>query len=106
MHPRIELSALADCHAGGGNHGSALRGVGEPPAPEAGVPIGGPSVAIGPDGEILVETTDPIAVATLDRRRVRTVRQDYPGYLPQRADLYALGWARVAAEIGPDVEAE
>ncbi|MGH7541837.1 MAG: carbon-nitrogen hydrolase family protein [Gemmatimonadota bacterium] len=70
------------------------------PAPEHGVAIGGPSVVIGPDGEVLLETTDPIALATLDRRAVREARQAYPGYLPMRTDLYAHGWARIAAALG------
>lgn len=74
------------------------------PGPEYGVPIGGPSVAIAPDGEILLETEDPVAVVTLDRRRVTAARQEYPGYLPMRADLYAHGWARAAAEVGAEIE--
>lgn len=75
------------------------------PHPEFDVPIGGPSVAIGPDGEILLETEDPVAVVTLDRRRVAEARQEYPGYLPMRADLYAYGWARAAAEVGAEMRA-
>lgn len=73
------------------------------PHPEFDVPIGGPSVAIAPDGEILLETEDPVAVVTLDRRRVAEARQEYPGYLPMRADLYAHGWARAAAEVGTEI---
>jgi N-carbamoylputrescine amidase len=74
------------------------------PHPEFDVPIGGPSVAIAPDGEVLLETEDPVAVVTLDRRRVAQARQEYPGYLPMRADLYAYGWARAAAEVGADLD--
>jgi len=70
------------------------------PGPEAGVGIGGPSVAIGPDGEVLLETTERNAVVDIDRRVVREARQDYPGYLSARADLYALGWSRLVAEVG------
>lgn len=70
------------------------------PGPEAGVPIGGPSVTIGPDGEVLLETTERLAVVDVDRRTVREARQDYPGYLSARADLYALGWSRLVAEMG------
>lgn len=70
------------------------------PGPEGGVEIGGPSVAIGPDGEVLLETTERIAVVDVDRRTVREARQDYPGYLSARADLYALGWSRLVAEMG------
>ncbi len=66
------------------------------PGPEAGVPLAGPSLAIGPDGRVLVETTDPVAVLTLERAAVRAARREYPGYLPILADLYAEGW-RLAA---------
>jgi N-carbamoylputrescine amidase len=67
------------------------------PRPEGGVPIGGPSLAIAPDGAVLVETTDPLAVVSLDRSVVQRARLDYPGYLPVRAALYAEGWRRAAA---------
>jgi len=70
------------------------------PEPEQGVPIGGPSVAVDPEGTILVETTDPLAVVTLDREVVRQARVDYPGYLPVRAALYAKAWAELAATDG------
>jgi predicted amidohydrolase len=68
------------------------------PAPEQGVLIGGASIAVAPDGEILVETTDPVSVVTIDRARVEQARKDYPGYLAVRADLYAAGWAAAAAQ--------
>lgn len=70
------------------------------PRPEGPVTLGGPSVAIGPDGRILLETTDTVAVIDLDRGRVRAARQGYPGYLDRRADLYAAGWSRLATEVG------
>ena len=66
------------------------------PRPEGGVPIGGPSLVVAPDGAVLVETTDPLAVVSLDRSVVQRARLDYPGYLPVRAVLYAAGWRRVA----------
>lgn len=62
---------------------------------DAVVPIGGPSVAIGPDGEVLLETTEPVACVTLEREAVRTARREYPGYLAVRSELYARGWARL-----------
>ena len=68
------------------------------PRPEGGVPIGGASLAIAPDGAVLLETTDPLAIVSLDRAVVRRARLDYPGYLPVRADLYATGWLRAAHE--------
>lgn len=66
------------------------------PAPERGVLIGGPSIAVAPDGEVLLESTEPLAIADLDSERIARARKRYPGYLPVRADLYAEAWARVA----------
>ena len=65
------------------------------PYPEFDVPLGGPSFAVAPTGEILVETTDPVTLVSLDRAVVEHARQRYPGYLATRADLYADGWKRV-----------
>jgi len=69
------------------------------PGPEAGVEIGGPSVAIGPDGEVLLETEDPVAVLELPLDAVARARQDYPGYLSRRARVYAEGWERAGARL-------
>ena len=65
------------------------------PQPEFDVEIGGPSVVVAPDGEVLLETTAPVAVATIDRGKVRLARSAYPGYLPIRADLYSRSWREV-----------
>jgi N-carbamoylputrescine amidase len=70
------------------------------PHPERGVLIGGPSVAIDPRGGVLVETTDPVAIVTIDRAVVEQARRTYPGYLPVRARLYADAWAEIAATDG------
>jgi predicted amidohydrolase len=70
------------------------------PHPEEGVLIGGPSVAVDPNGQVLVETTDPLAVVTLDAGVVRRARIAYPGYLPVRARLYADAWREIAARDG------
>jgi N-carbamoylputrescine amidase len=67
------------------------------PDPEEGVLIGGPSVAIDPSGTPLVETTDRMALVTLDREEIRRARVAYPGYLPIRADLYSEAWGEIAA---------
>jgi N-carbamoylputrescine amidase len=67
------------------------------PDPEAGVLIGGPSVAIDPSGQALVETTDTLALVTLDHAVIEAARVAYPGYLPIRADLYAEAWDEVRA---------
>lgn len=70
------------------------------PWPEDGVLIGGPSVAIDPNGNVLAETTDTVALVTLDESVVRKARKDYPGYLPVRAALYADAWREVANRDG------
>jgi predicted amidohydrolase len=67
------------------------------PRPECGVPLGGPSFAVAPTGEVLVETTDPMALVPLHRAVVEQARRQYPGYLATRADLYAEGWRHVRA---------
>jgi predicted amidohydrolase len=65
------------------------------PRPESGVEIGGPSVVVGPDGQILLETTAPVAALTIDAATVDAAKSTYPGYLAIRADLYARAWAEV-----------
>jgi N-carbamoylputrescine amidase len=67
------------------------------PAPEHGVPLGGPSIAVHPHGDVLVETTDPVAVVTLTREAVLEAKTRYPGYLPVEAEMYADAWTRIAA---------
>jgi predicted amidohydrolase len=70
------------------------------PHPEQGVLIGGPSIAIDPKGEVMVETTDTIAMVTVDEGMVAQARKGYPGYLPVRARLYADAWAEIAGRDG------
>jgi N-carbamoylputrescine amidase len=65
------------------------------PAAEQGVPLGGPSIAVSPGGEVLVETTDPVAVIRLDRRAVAEAKTRYPGYLNVEAGIYADAWRRI-----------
>jgi len=65
------------------------------PGPEAGVGIGGPSIVVAPDGEVLAETTEPLTVVELDEQRLAAARADYPGYLDVRAELYARGWSDI-----------
>ena len=66
------------------------------PQPEFGVPLGGPSFAVAPTGDVLIESTEPIALVTIERNVIEQARQRYPGYLPTRAELYAEGWKSVA----------
>jgi N-carbamoylputrescine amidase len=70
------------------------------PGPERGVGIGGPSVAIAPDGQVLVETTDPLSFVTLDRAVVARARAEYPGYLTIRSDVYARAWRAAGRRAG------
>ncbi len=70
------------------------------PHPEGGVGIGGPSVVVDPRGEVVLETTDRLALATLDSASVTEARRKYPGYLPVRARLYAEAWSEVAGRDG------
>jgi N-carbamoylputrescine amidase len=65
------------------------------PREERGVRLGGPSIAVAPTGEVLVETTDTLAIVSIDRAAVVQARRGYPGYLATRAELYAEGWQRV-----------
>jgi predicted amidohydrolase len=70
------------------------------PYPEEGVLLGGPSVAYDPNGFAVVETTDRLALVTLDAKTVTDARRAYPGYLPIRAQLYADAWKDIAARDG------
>jgi len=65
------------------------------PHPEDGVQIGGPSVAIDPEGNVIVETTDAVALVTIEASTVERARRAYPGYLPMRAHLYAEAWSQL-----------
>lgn len=62
------------------------------PRPENGAPIGGPSIAIAPDGTVLAETTEPLTIVDLERSAVHEAAGEYPGYLKRFAGLYADAW--------------
>jgi N-carbamoylputrescine amidase len=66
------------------------------PAPEQGVPLGGPSIAVDPNGDVVLETTDLVAVVKVDEEVVARARGRYPGYLNTYAELYARAWAETA----------
>ncbi len=70
------------------------------PYPEGGVLLGGPSIAVDPNGEILLETTDTLALVTVDSKVVADARRAYPGYLPVWSRLYADAWDEVARGDG------
>jgi predicted amidohydrolase len=65
------------------------------PEPEHGVLLGGPSYAVAPDGEVLVETDDAVAVFGVDRGAMERFRTEYPGYIAVRSDLYEASWRAV-----------
>ncbi len=66
------------------------------PELERGAPSGGPSLAVAPSGEVLVETTEPVTRVTIERSVVEDARKAYPGYLAVRTELYARAWREVA----------
>ena len=70
------------------------------PHPEDGVLMGGPTVAFDPNGDPILETTDRIALVTVDADVVARARRRYPGYLPVRARLYADAWDEIARSDG------
>jgi predicted amidohydrolase len=75
------------------------------PRPEHGVPLGGPSFVAAPDGAVLLETNDPLALVTLERSAVHAARKGYPGYLTVRPDLYAEGWEQAARAMAIEAAA-
>ena len=62
------------------------------PNPEQGVLIGGPSIAIKPNGEIITESENTITSFTAAKNTIEEVRIQYPGYLPCRKELYTKCW--------------
>jgi len=68
------------------------------PRPEFDVDIGGPSLAVAPDGEVLYEGTDPVTVVELEARRAGQAVEEYPGYLARPVDLYARGWSSLSGD--------
>ena len=70
------------------------------PHPEDGVLLGGPSIAFDPNGDVLLETTDTLALVTIDASVVADARRAYPGYLPIHARQYADAWDEIARSDG------
>lgn len=67
------------------------------PAPEGGTPLGGPSIAIDPMGEVVVESSETFAFVDIDTARNEAALRDYPGYLAVRSDVYAEAWGETLA---------
>jgi predicted amidohydrolase len=65
------------------------------PAPTPNGLIGGPSIAISPTSEVLLETTERLSVVSLSRKVLEAARVDYPGYLETYPELYARAWKAV-----------
>jgi N-carbamoylputrescine amidase len=63
------------------------------PRSEHGASIGGPSLAIDPSGEVLLETTDKVALVRIEAAAADAAKTMYPGYLKRFPALYAKGWA-------------
>ena len=70
------------------------------PGPEQGVTIGGASIAVGPDGDVLFESIEPVIAVTLEQRVLAAARRRYPGYLAVNAAMYAEAWARTVGDRG------
>ena len=68
------------------------------PAPTPNGLIGGPSIAISPTSEVLLETSDRLSVVTLSKSVLEEARADYPGYLETYPELYARAWKAVEAK--------
>jgi len=72
------------------------------PGPEQGVLLGGPSIAVDPNGNVLLESTAPVAVVTLYQEALDDARSRYPGYLAVNAELYSYAWRRCARNAQGD----
>ncbi|MBS2039137.1 DUF952 domain-containing protein [bacterium] len=58
-------------------------------------PIGGPSVVIGPNGEVLAEDDSPWLTFRLSHDEIVKARAEYPGYLEVPHELYARAWQSI-----------
>lgn len=81
--------------------------VNRPPSVESSS-IGGPSAVMGPDGEIMIETTENLAVVQLDSEAVSNARKAYPGYLEFQPEVHERGWKAVASHesVGGNLNSE
>jgi hypothetical protein len=58
---------------------------------------GGPSIAIDPMGEVVVESSETFSFVDVDTARNDAALGDYPGYLAVRSDVYAEAWSETLA---------
>ena len=68
------------------------------PGPEGGTPLGGPSIAVSPRGDMVLQTEDELALVDIDLDAVNAARQDYPAYLALPTDIYARAWSATPAK--------
>ena len=71
------------------------------PRPEPGTPLGGPAVAVAPNGEICTESDEKVVMVEVDPDRVASARAVYPGYLAIPSSTYAAAWKGI-----PDRDAD
>lgn len=69
------------------------------PRPEQGVALGGPSIVVDPNGDVLIESLDPVTTVTLDAAMVDRARRRYPGYLATYPGIYARAWSALASRV-------
>ncbi|MCP4835916.1 MAG: carbon-nitrogen hydrolase family protein [Phycisphaera sp.] len=62
------------------------------PRPEPGTPLGGPGVAVSPEGEICLESDSKMSFVDVDPARVTSARAVYPAYLAIPGTTYAAAW--------------
>lgn len=67
------------------------------PQPEGGTPLGGPSIAIDPMGEVVIESGETFTFVDVDTARNDEALERYPGYLAVRSDVYAEAWGETLA---------
>eukprot|EP00117_Sycon_ciliatum_P005202 scpid75349/ scgid1103/ Omega-amidase NIT2-A; Nitrilase homolog 2 len=65
--------------------------VNRPSTGQLDTPCGGASLVVSPQGEVILETTDPLTVVTLDLSKVEAAKEDYPGYLQHAEQLMPPG---------------
>jgi predicted amidohydrolase len=90
--PRWRLVLRADA----ATSGLWVVSVNRPPLSDHDSPIGGPSVVVAPDGRVVCETTETIAIAELDGSAVDRARREYPGSLDFQPAVHAEGWRCLA----------
>lgn len=66
--------------------------------------IGGPSIAISPRGEVLVESDEAMSIVTCERSVIDDARTRYPGYLAIKSGMYADAWRDTPSRDKPHAD--